>query len=178
MRHSAIFAALLIAAGVAAPRAAAAEVKVGYVNIRRAALEVEDGKSAAAQLKKEGEEKQKKLDARGAELKRLQADLEKQAMVLSDKAKGEKAAELQQKYIEAQQLRAQMDQELSMREQQLLNAIVEKMEPIVREIAEADGITFVLEKGAVVYGPSALDLTNELIRKYNARAKPAAAPKK
>jgi outer membrane protein len=60
----------------------------------------------------------------------------------------------------------------------------------VREIAEADGVSMVLEKGAgVVYAPPSLDLTNELIRKYNARhpaggaskkaePKPASAPKK
>lgn len=169
MRHVNLLAALLITAGLTGPGAAAADVKIGYVNIRRAALEVDEGKAAAVQLKKEGAEKQKKLDAKGTELKRLQANLEKQAMVLSEQAKNEKAAELQQKYIEAQQLRAQMDQELAVREQQLLNAIVDKMEPLVREIAEADGIAYVLEKGAVVFGPSALDLTNELIRKYNAR---------
>jgi outer membrane protein len=44
------------------------------------------------------------------------------------------------------------------------------MAAIVREIAEADGFTMVLEKGAgIVYAPPALDLTNELIRKYNGR---------
>jgi outer membrane protein len=44
------------------------------------------------------------------------------------------------------------------------------MATIVREIAEADGFTMVLEKGAgIVYAPPGLDLTNELIRKYNGR---------
>jgi outer membrane protein len=59
------------------------------------------------------------------------------------------------------------------------------MAAISRDIAEADGFTYVLEKGAgIVYAPAALDLTNELIRKYNAKypggAKKAeaAAPKK
>ena len=60
------------------------------------------------------------------------------------------------------------------------------MNAIVREIAEADGFTYVLEKGAgIIYAPPALELTNELIRKYNARypgggqkKADAAAPKK
>ena len=99
----------------------------------------------------------------------MKADLDKQAMVLSDKAREEKALEFQQKLAEAQQLLVQMEQQLQQRQQELLGAVLKKMEPVVKEIAEASGITVVLEEGAVVYAPDSLDLTNEVVRKYNAR---------
>jgi outer membrane protein len=52
------------------------------------------------------------------------------------------------------------------------------MAAIVRDIAEADGFSIVLEKGSgIVYAPPSLDLTNELVRKYNARY-PGGAQKK
>ena len=86
------------------------------------------------------------------------------------------AAEIEQKLAEFQQLGFQWEQELNARQQQLLGAIGERLDPVVKEIAEAEGLTFVLEKGAVLYGPSALDLTNELIRKYNARYAKKGAP--
>jgi hypothetical protein len=81
-----------------------------------------------------------------------------------------------------------LQKDLSDRERETTRGIFDKMAGIVREIAEADGFTYVLEKGAgIVYGPPALELTNELIRKYNARfplgatapasAKKEAAPK-
>jgi len=65
--------------------------------------------------------------------------------------------------------------------------IFDKMANIVRDIAEADGFTMVLERtdSGLVFAAPALDLTNELIRKYNAKfpggakkpaAKPAAKP--
>jgi outer membrane protein len=176
MRHVILLATLAIAA--AAPRPASAEVKIGFVNLRRAAYEVDEGKAAVAQLKREEAEKQKKLDERKAELTRLKGEYDKQAMVLSDKARAEKAGEIEQKLAEFQQLGLQWEQELNVKQQQLLGAVGERLDPVVKEIAEAEGLTFVLEKGAVLYGPSALDLTNELIRKYNARyaKKGASAP--
>jgi len=169
MRYAPLLPALVVTAALAVPGLAAAEIKIGFVNSRRAATEVEDGKAAIAQVKREEADKQKKLDQRKAELTKMKAELDKQAMVLSDKAKEEKAAEFQQKLMEAQQLRFEMEQQLQQRQQELLGAVLKKLEPVVKEIAEGSGITIVLEEGAVVYAPDSLDLTNEVVRKYNAR---------
>ena len=175
----------LAAALLLAPAAGgAAELKIGYVDLQKAVAEVDEGKAAQAQLKKEFEEKQKKLDEREAELKRLQADYEKQSMVLAEGARKTKQEELERKFGEAQVLLRQLQQELGGRERELMNALLEKMKQVVREIAEAEGFTFILEKNqaGIMYAPSSLDVTNELVRKYNARhakkGAPAAAPKK
>jgi outer membrane protein len=187
MRHL-LLAALLVsglAAGFAPAAARAAELKIGYVDLQKAVSEVDEGKAARAQLKREFDEKQKKLDEKEAELKRLQADFEKQSMVLSEAARREKAGELERKFGEAQALLGQLRQELGVRERELMNSLFDKMGQIVKEIAEAEGFTYVLEKNqsGLLYAPSSFDVTNELVRKYNARfskkaAAPAAAPKK
>lgn len=184
MRNT-ILAASLVIAGLLAPGlAAAADLKIGYVDLQRAVSEVEEGKAARAQLKREFDEKQKKLDAKEAELKRLQAEFEKQAVVLSEAAKRDKAAELERKFGEAQALLRQLQQELGSRERELMGSLFDKMGQIVKEIAEAEAFTFVLEKNqsGIMYAPSSLDVTNEVVRKYNARfakkGAPAAAPKK
>jgi outer membrane protein len=187
MRKSHILASLPLVgllAGLLAPSAPrAADLKIGYVDLQRAVSEVDEGKTARAQLKREFDEKQKKLDGKEAELKRLQAEFEKQAVVLSEGAKREKAEELERKFGEAQALLRQLQQELGGRERELMGTLFDKMGQIVKEIAEAEGFTFVLEKNqsGIMYAPSSLDVTNELVRKYNARfgKKPgAAAPKK
>jgi outer membrane protein len=181
--------ALAVAALLSLPAAArAAELKIGYVDLQKAVGEVDEGKAARGQLKKEFDEKQKKLDAKEAELKQLQADFEKQAMVLSEGARKSKQEELERKFGEAQALLRQLQQELGGRERELMNALIEKMTQVVREIAEAEGFTYVLEKNqaGIMYAPVAFDVTNEVVRKYNARfgkkgaaaPAPAAAPKK
>lgn len=163
-------AALVALALAVTPALAAAEQKIGFVDLHRALNEVDEGKAATAVLKKDFDEKQRQLDAKKAEFDKLQADAEKQAVVMSDAAKREKAAELDRRARELQGLFMQLQKDLSEREQQATKGIYERMAGLVREIAEAEGFSIVLEKGpGVVYAPSSLDLTNELIRKYNAR---------
>jgi outer membrane protein len=160
----------LLLALALAPVVASADQKIGVVDMQRALNEVDEGKAAKALLKKDFDEKQKHLDAKKAEFDKLQADLEKQSVVMSDGAKKEKAADLDRRARELQGLFVQLQKDLSDRERDATKGIFERMASIVRDIAEADGFTVVLEKGAgVVYAPSSLDLTDELIRKYNAR---------
>jgi outer membrane protein len=190
MRTTAPTAVLSLLVALAPVAARAAEAKLGTVDLQRALNEVDEGKSAKSQLEKEFKEKQKQLDSKQDELKKLKADYDKQAVVMSDQAKRDKQSELERKAQETQQLFVQLQSELSRREQEITGGIFEKMRAIVREIADAEGIHMVFERSNVLYAPASADLTNELIRKYNARhpggavapakattpAKPVAAP--
>jgi outer membrane protein len=176
LRACAVFLALFAGA-------ARAEVKLGFVDLQRALNEVDEGKTAKATLKHDFDEKQKQLDLKKAEFEKMKTDFEKQSVVLADQAKREKATELDRKALELQQLFVQLQKDLSERERDMTRGIFEKMAAIVREIAEAEGFNMVLERtdAGLVYAQSSLDLTNELIRKYNAKygasAKNGAAPK-
>ena len=153
-----------------APAAASAEQKIGYVDLQRALNEVDEGKAAKALLKRDFDEKQKQLDAKKAEFDKLQADFEKQAMVMSEQARKDKGQDLERRSRELQALFVNLQKDLSERERDATRGIFDKMSQIVGEIAEADGFTIVLDKNAgLVYAPASLDLTNELIRKYNVR---------
>jgi outer membrane protein len=172
-----VTAALALAVALA-PAATRAEQKIGYVDLQRALNEVDEGKAAKALLKKDFDEKQKQLDARKTEFEKLQSDFEKQAVVMSEQARKDKSQDLDRRARELQALFMNLQKDLSDREREATRGIFDKMANIVREIAEADGFTMVLEKGSgIVYAPPSLDLTNELIRKYNGRF-PAAGGKK
>jgi outer membrane protein len=171
-------AAVLAVAAALAPAAGRAEVKIGYVDLQRALNEVDEGKAAKALLKRDFDEKQKQLDVKKTEFDKLQADFEKQSVVMSDQARKEKGADLDRRARELQALFMNLQKDLSERERDATRGIFDKMAQVVAEIAEADGFTMVLEKTAgLVYAPASLDLTNELIRKYNARY-PLGAQKK
>jgi outer membrane protein len=163
---------LALAAALAGPAAAGAQApKIGYVDLQRALNEVEEGKAARALLKKDFDEKQKQLDARRVDFEKLQQEFEKQAVVMSDQAKRDKGGELERKARELGALFQQLQADLSKREGEATRGIFDRAGGIVREIAEADGFTMVFERNdaGLVYAPPSLDLTNELIRKYNAR---------
>lgn len=170
-----------LALALAAPAAARAEVKLGYVDFQRAVHETDEGKATTAALKRDFEEKQKVLTARSEEVKRLQEDLQKQAQILTPEAKAAKGAELERKMMEAQELYIKLQQELSVKEREAARPLQDKMMALAREVAQAEGFTVILDRAVVVYGADSLDLTGELIRKFNAKY-PAgaakAAPKK
>lgn len=156
---------------------AKADVKIGYVDLQRALNEIDEGKAAKARLKTEFEQKQKVLDDKQAEFTRLRGEFEKQASVLAEGPRKERQEDLDRKFVELQSTFAQLQKELSEREREATRGIFDKMGVIIRESAEAEGFTMVLEKNdaGILYAAGALDLTNELIRKYNARHKGGAA---
>lgn len=173
--------AVALALALSAP-AAAADVKLGFVDLQRALNEVDEGKAAKALLKKDFEEKQRQLDTKKAEFEKLNADFEKQAALMNDQAKRDKAGDLQRRMVDLQQVYQQLQSDLAQREQEMTGGIYGRMRIIVKEIAEADGFTMVFEERALQYVQPSLDLTNELIRKYNSKhpstgAPPAAAKK-
>jgi outer membrane protein len=177
MRLTAL-ATALAALLLAAP--AAAELKIGFVDFRRALNEVEEGKAARASLKRDFDEKQKILAKEEADVKALQTEFEKQVAVLSDDAKRDKAMEIDRRMRDAQSKLMAFQKEISEREQEVTRTIGDKMESITREIAEAEGFTLVFERNnsGLIVGPASLDLTNQLVRRYNEQHKGNGEPAK
>ena len=180
MRHIPVLAAVALA--LAVPQAArAAEVKIGYVNLQQAVTEVEEGKAARDVLKKEFDQKQKMLDDKQNELKRMKDDLDKQMVVMSDEAKREKAVEFERKVNEMQQVYVQMQKDLQEREREMMKVIFDKMEAVIKDIAAAEGYAYVFEQqnAGLMVAPPAANMTQELVRRYNAKyGKTGAAPAK
>ncbi len=165
----------VLCAGVQAyPAQARAQQKIAFVDLQRALNEIDEGKAAKGNLKKEFDQKQKLLDERKTEFDRMRADFEKQATVMSEDARKEKQGQLEKKGAELQGFFVQMQKELSEREREATRGIFDKMNGIVREIADAEGVAMVVQAEALVYAAPSLDVTNELVRKYNARHRPTA----
>jgi outer membrane protein len=180
MRTVPVLAALALA--IAVPQSVrAAELKIGYVNLQQAVTEVDEGKAARDTLKKEFDQKQKMLDDKQNELKRMKEDLDKQMVVMSDDAKREKAMEFERKVNDMQQVYVQMQKDLQDREREMMKVIFDKMEAVIKDIAAAEGYAYVFEQqnaGLMVAPPSA-NMTQELVRRYNAKyGKAGAAPAK
>ena len=178
MRTAALSLVAALTLGALPARARAAGGPIAFVDLQRALNSVDEGKIAKESLKREFDQKQKLLDDKKVEFDRLRQDFEKQAVVMSDEARKQKQGELERKGMELQSFFVQLQKELSEREREATRGIFEKMNGIVREIAEQEGVSAVVGAEALVYADPSLDLTNELVRKYNARHKPGAASAK
>ncbi len=178
-----LLALAVAASAVLVSGAAHAQMKFAYVDMQRALMEIEEGKAAKNKLKSQFDAKQKDLDAKQEELKRENANLEAMARegVLKDDKLREKRSDLERKLMEVTKYWQESQKALSEEERRLTQEIFSKMAVIIRGIAEADGFTFVFDKNesGLLFAPDSLDITNELVRKYNAKfgaGKAAAAP--
>jgi len=156
--------ALVAALCVSAPAAA----KIAIVDLQRAVQEVEEGAAAKASLKKEFDAKQKQLDARQNELKTMKDELDAQATIMTTEKKQERVGELQKKFVEVQQLYMSLQQDLSKREQEAFARIIEKMVLILKQMGENGSYEAIIEKNAAPYFNPKNDVTDELVKRYDA----------
>jgi outer membrane protein len=162
----------------------AEELKLGYVDMQRAISETEDGRKAKANLKKIFDQKQKELDEQQEDLKKAIEDLDKKRTLLPADKVREKETELQGRMQKVQQTYLRHQQDLQAKEQEATGKIVERMQKILIKIALAENFTMIFDKsgGAIAFAKPHLDLTNDLIRRYNngegGDASAAAAPAK
>jgi len=158
-----VMAALLLSAS----SALAEDFKLGYVDMQRALNETDDGKKAKAALKKVFDQKQKELDEQQAALKKDIEDLDKKRTLLPPDQVREKEAELQSRMQKVQQTYLRHQQDLSGKEQEATAKIYERMNKIIQKIAQSESFSMIVDKSALVFAKPHLDLTTELIRRYN-----------
>jgi outer membrane protein len=110
---------------------------------------------------------QKSLEAKKSEY-------EKQSAILSDSARKSKEEELMKASVEFQQTYARAESEMQQAYYAAMQDFIEKMKKIAVAIGQERGYTVVLEatEGGVVYWSDSVDITDELIKRYNA-ANPA-----
>jgi outer membrane protein len=175
---------LLSAVFLLAAPAASAQMKIAVVDVQRAVMETEDGLRAQATLKKLFDRRQHELDARQDELKRARDDIEKQAKVLSKEALQRRMNEWQQSMAELQGVFMEFNKELQKEQNKMTQPILNRVLSVLRQVAAQDGYDAILERNAVPYARTDLDITDRVIQRYNtggAAAAPAAsgaAPKK
>ena len=142
---------------------------IGVVDFQRAVNETEEGKNA-----------QKKLDSmfasRRAEIDRLKTDLEvavkdfeARKMILSAEARESTERTLFQQQQQFEALYMQYQNEMQQNYYAMLQDLDVKMRSLTKLIAKEQSLDLVVDQGAVVYvGGDTIDLTNDLITRYNA----------
>lgn len=169
-RHAVtLVAALLLAA--TAPKLYAQTTRIAVVDLQRALNETEDGRRAKARLKRLFKQRQDSLDKSQNALKQQKEQIEQLVKTgANEKVLQERAAEYQKALIELQSKYMEYQRELAEQESQLTREIIARMERILRRIGQSEGYTLILERneGGVVWVPSNLDVTDQVIQRYNA----------
>jgi outer membrane protein len=146
-----------------------ADLKLGYVDLQRALMEVGEGQQAKAKLKAEIDKKKGEFETEQKKLREDGMVLDRQASAMSEEVRVEKMKQLQGRLMQITEKGQKLQVEFVEKERTELKKIFDRMDPIVAEIAKREGLAMVFEKtdSGLVYAPASMDVTNELVRTYN-----------
>jgi outer membrane protein len=170
MQQYKFFASALTVLLVLAGSVWAADVaKIGVVDGQRVLETSTAGQAARAQIKESYQRMEEDMKKRGAEFEELKKQFERNAMVMSQEKREDSQREMQIKQMDLQQLGKKYSGDLKELEQKLTDRIQKDVLKLVAEIGKEEGYLLIVSKPAVLYNPTAIDLTDKLIQKYNAK---------
>ena len=169
MSHRGIFfaatmkrAILVLAAAALASPAAAAELKIGFVNTERVFREAAPAKRAQQVLERE-------FSARNAELgkiekqgRELQQELERDNVTIPEAARREKERQLADISRNFQRLQREIREDLNVRRNEELARVQERATRVINQIAEQEKFDLIVQEA--VFASGRIDITDKVIR--------------
>jgi outer membrane protein len=146
---------------------AAAETKIAVVDLQRALEQTEDGMKAAATLRGFSQSRQQDLDKRQKSLAKEEEELRLQARILSRRSLQRRTEHWQRRMVEVQTKFIEYNKQLQKKQLDMLNPITQKLLGAVKRAAGRKGFDLVIDKAAVPFSRSDLDLTDLVVQLYN-----------
>jgi outer membrane protein len=141
----------------------AQELKVGYVDLAEVFDNYQRTKASDAALEKRGKQKEAELEGRMSELKKLRQNLE----LLSDDSREAKQREIEEKSEELQRFRTSTARDLRRERDKIAKEILGEIQQGIDEYAKANGFSLIVDERLLLYGQSAYDLTDEILKLLN-----------
>ena len=144
-------------------------LKVGVVDIQRLQTQSKAFQKQRAKLKSKFDTMQQKLKNEEEAIRKLEADFNKQSMMLSLDAKEDKQRELERKRRHFKYLYEDYTQEMKAAEQEATKRVGKDLEKIVEKIAAKEGYTLIFERRTIglIYFDDAIDITDQVTRDYD-----------
>ena len=161
-----------------APRPFPEGAKFAFVDIQAVASNSAEGKAATAKLDEMKKKKNADLLAKNTALKTMQDKLSAGGTVLNDQARGQLEKDIEKAQRDLQFAQQDAQTELTEMTNQLQADFQEKLNPVLESIRAEKGLLmiFSIRDSGVVSAEPGLDLSSEVIKRFDAANKPA--PKK
>ena len=165
-----------------APPAAPAEApfptgaRYAFVNIQRVAGESGQGKALSSRVQALNAQKLNQLTEKNKALQTSQQKLESGASVLSDVARAQLEKDIDRQQTEIQRFTDDAQKEVQELQTELQAEFQQKLGPVIQTIAQEKKleILFSALDAGIIWADAGLDLTNEVIRRFDAAAPVAA----
>ena len=152
---------------LAAPCLGADVAKIGVVNIQKVLLTSSAGKLAKAQINKKAREMESSLTVKKGEIEKLKESLEREALVMNKEARDERGRDIRIKINDIKSLKNKYENDLKKIEGKVVKRIQKDVEVIIQELGKKGGYLLIISNPVVLYSPSSIDITDQLIQAYN-----------
>jgi len=162
--------ALLVFVGLlmASPLAYAQAIKIGVFDMDRVFNESKRWAKERDAFVKKGKAWDETLQKKAAELKALKESLEKKAGMLSEQARKEKEREYQQKARELQRLGDDADTEIKQMDKESATRFNKSLMTVVKKLGQEEKYTLILEASIVPYASKEIDITDHVLKAFDA----------
>ncbi|MBW2319070.1 MAG: OmpH family outer membrane protein [Deltaproteobacteria bacterium] len=149
----------------------AGDVKIGILDLQEIMRESKEAKNVRGMLLMDVEAKREVLKEREQKVREMEKELKAKESVLSESAKEKKKGEFLAAVKELRSLRDGMEEELKKKEAKLLGKIGKEIKKIAEKLRKKKDLAIIIENNAVVIPGDAIDITEEVIKKYDAKKK-------
>ncbi len=168
-----IIMALMIAA-LASSGLAQQIIKIGVVNSQEVLEKSAEGKRVLAQLQDKDKRNQAELSRRDQEIQELQTRLNTQRLTLTPEALRNLSSDLQRKQTERNRYFEDAGREMNELADRLFQRIQNELLPIIEQMGKENGMDVIFDlgkSGAIYFSPS-IEITQEVIQRYDASKAP------
>jgi len=148
---------------------ATAFAKMGVLNFQEVLKQSAAGKDVFNSLQKEADTYDKKLQALGNSIKGMQEDYGRQESILGEDAKEKKRTEIQRQIRNFNTQKDDYAKELKRLEMRHLKKVQDEVMKIVADLGKELGYEMILElqNSAVLYRADSIDITDNVIKRYD-----------
>jgi outer membrane protein len=159
--------ALVCSALFAFAQFAPAQTKVGIISLQRAVFESAEIKKADAQMQATFKPRQDKIETLNKEIAALAQQLQSSNGKLTPAAEADLQAQGQRKQRDVQRLTDDLNADAQSYRNDILSKSSEKMQAVVKKLAEEKGLDLVIDSTSALYFKDAMDITKEATAAYD-----------
>lgn len=173
-RYGVLIAGVVILSLVLTGSWASAAERTGFVDIREVMFTSNAGKKETDDIKKSVDKTKAIIKDRENELSKLKDELEKQKPLLKEEALKEKELAYQKKYRDYQILVKDSNEELQVKEQEILKKLIPEILKVVQAIGEKEKYSMIVDISQIplAYHAKENEITKRVIEEFNKTYRP------
>jgi outer membrane protein len=149
----------------------AADVKIGVIDTQEVLKESKAAKKARTLLMDELNEKRSVFGRKQDEVRLLEEEIKIKGDGMTESQRREKNDQLGREVKNLQRLKTDLEEELNKKNVDLTQKILQEVSDVIKEFMKKEKYTLILEKKSVVSSDEAIDITEKILRLYDAKKK-------